>query len=573
MITEGARRNLAAAASGAALFLLAVVTGMLKLRSGDYWWHLRTGYWIAEMGGVPSRDVYTYTVAGAPYLDAHWLFQLALAGIHSLGGHDGVVLAKAGLAVALVAILATVGWRREHPFVTALGLGMLLLVASERFLARPEMPSFILLASILALLERHERRGDAWIYAIVPLQLLWVNIHGLFALGIAVCAIYLVSGLYRAIKEPERRGHARRLATVLLLAALISLVNPNLLEGALYPIQQLGMIGPVGDDGIARGYILELLPVWHAQVPGRMLIVPAVLGLACAIAIAANWRGNRNKAADVLLFLAFLCLGLLAHRNLPLSAIVAAPLLVRNANEWLDRHPLSARARNVASATAVVLLLAVSFDVSRGSFHSRIGTLHEPGLGYVDLYVPEGAVDWIERERPAGPIAHHMWDGGYLNWRLYPGYKVMVDGRLEIYGAKRLASLRFITPRDFRRLDDKFHFGVVLLSPAFHDPRLIAWFFERPGWRLVHADVAGVLFVRAASDGSFRWPAVDVDAPDFLPALIAEPSMVDKVRRRTRLRLLFGLRRWERLDAETKAIMARYPRDFPSAADVPMARE
>jgi hypothetical protein len=60
----------------------------------------------------------------------------------------------------------------------------------------------------------------------------------------------------------------------------------------------------------------------------------------------------------------------------------------------------------------------------------------------MEIYVTKGAVDWIESEQPPGPIAHHMWYGGYLNWRLYPDYEVMVDGRLEIYGSELFQSLR-----------------------------------------------------------------------------------------------------------------------------------
>ena len=50
-------------------------------------------------------------------------------------------------------------------------------------------------------------------------------------------------------------------------------------------------------------------------------------------------------------------------------------------------------------------------------------------------------MDWIEANNPPGPIAHPMKMGGYLVWRLYPERKVLVDGRLEVYGADRLRQL------------------------------------------------------------------------------------------------------------------------------------
>jgi hypothetical protein len=123
----GAGSRTAAWLTGAALVALALSTGVKQIRNPDYWWHLRTGYWIAETGSIPRGDIFTYTVPGAQWIDIHWLFQLVLAGVHALVGRDGAVLVKAFLGVALVAILATMGWRRERPWVTGLALGLMLL--------------------------------------------------------------------------------------------------------------------------------------------------------------------------------------------------------------------------------------------------------------------------------------------------------------------------------------------------------------------------------------------------------------------------------------------------------------
>ena len=551
-MAEESRNRLIAGALGLALLVLAVASGFQKIRSPDYWWHLSIGNWMAANGTIPTTDVFTYTVPGAPYIDAHWLFQLGLAAVHNVGGHEGVVIAKALHAIALVAILVTVGWRRNRPFITVISLALVVLIAGERLLARPEAPSFVLLAAIVALLERNERRGDAWIYAIVPLQLLWANVHGLFAVGIALCGIYTMGEALRTVRGKGDATKLRRLATVTLFAALACLVNPNFIEGAIYPLEQLGMIAPTGSLGITIKYgVSELVPVWHPRIPMGMLVLPSLLALSCAASLVLNWKTNRSREAHALAFVAFLFLALQASRNLALFAIVAAPLLNRNANEWMDRHPLSKTVLRSANAAALALILAATFDVARGSFHSRIGTIHEPGLGYMEIYVTEGAVDWIERERPPAPIAHHMWYGGYLNWRLFPDYEVMVDGRLEIYGSALFQSLRITDPQAFQRLDAEYSFGTVLLSPVLDPPQLIAWLHQRKDWRLVYADATGVVFVRTGGDDAPSWPAIDVTAPDLLPELDGAMSVAH---RKARIRLLLGLGRRQRAEAEARAV-------------------
>ncbi len=347
---------------------LGFTLGLQKIRTFDYWWQLRTGALILETGEVPKHDIYTYTVPGARYIDIHWLHQVGLHGLHSLGGHDAVVVAKALMVCALIGILAPIGYRRERPWVSALGLGLMLLVAADRFMPRPELPSFLLLAALLALLDRHERRRDAWVFAIVPLQLVWANVHGLFALGLAVCGIYLAAELLRPLVAPGQRLDARaagRLAAVTALSALVCLVNPNGLEGALYPIQQFGMIGPPEDRGVFGSLIAELIP----PIGGAREHSPLALSLAAVLAglslLAMVWNWRRVHAADPLLWVAFAYLALGANRNLALFSIVAAPIFVRNANAALDRRSIPRFASAAASVAALAVLALLTLDVAR----------------------------------------------------------------------------------------------------------------------------------------------------------------------------------------------------------------
>ena len=172
-------------------------------------------------------------------------------------------MAKMVLACVIVVIVGSIGYRRDRALITGVAMALMLTLAADRFMPRPELPSFILLVSVLALLDRFTRRPDAWVYGIVGLQLVWVNLHGLFALGLALCGIYLAAEVLRPIVIPNaaiRWDAAKRLAGVTVLAALASLVNPNFVDGALYPIQQLGMIGPPEDRGVFGSLISELIP-------------------------------------------------------------------------------------------------------------------------------------------------------------------------------------------------------------------------------------------------------------------------------------------------------------------------
>jgi len=47
---------------------------------------------------------------------------------------------------------------------------------------------------------------------------------------------------------------------------------------------------------------------------------------------------------------------------------------------------------------------------------------------------PKAAVDWLQTHTPAGEIFNSYNWGGYLIWRLYPQYRVFIDGRADVYG-------------------------------------------------------------------------------------------------------------------------------------------
>jgi hypothetical protein len=546
----------------AALFALGTSLGLQKIREFDYWWHARTGRLIAETGSVPKHDVYTYTVPGNRWVDIHWLFQLGLHGVRRLGGHGGVVAAKALGVGALVALLLPIGWRRERAFLSGLAIGLALLLAGDRFEPRPELPSFALLAAFLLGLDRHERRGGWGVLALVPLQLVWANVHGLFALGLALLAIALAAEGLRPVVVPGarlRRDHLLPLAVAAALALAISLVNPNGVDGLLYPIQQLRMVGPESERGVFGSLISELLPTFGGDQPlaGLALVLTAALAGLSLGALAANWR--RASVFDALVWLAFAWLAAGARRNVSLFALVAAPIAVRNANAFLDRHPLPPAAAAGAQLAVALALALATVDVARDRFFARIGSSREAGLGTFDFFYPVGAVDWIAREKPPGPICHNMANGGYLIDRLWPAYPDMVDGRLEVFGPETFAKLQVGGPERFRALDAEYHFGTVLVQYSLFDSReLLRWLHLNPNWRLVHLDETAALFVRDGPAAG-RWPRLDPGARDLFPPLSGSPSPSDLLRRQARINLFLTLSRFPEALALWEETAARYP--------------
>src|SRR5215468_286726 len=85
-----------------------VVVALLQIHrfdDPDTWWHLATGREIWTTRTVPRVDPFSWTAAGAPWLNRQWLFELALYASWLVAGPAGAsLLAGAGFLAAYVLV-------------------------------------------------------------------------------------------------------------------------------------------------------------------------------------------------------------------------------------------------------------------------------------------------------------------------------------------------------------------------------------------------------------------------------------------------------------------------------------
>jgi tetratricopeptide (TPR) repeat protein len=241
-----------------ALFLaLTFLLGAFPLKDVDFYWHLRTGDLIRQTWVVPRADIFTFTREGTPWLDLHWIFQIAISWLYERTGIVGLSLAKCAVTSLAVLLLVTAK-RREWP-IWAMLLAWLpaLLVLSGRMYIRPETLTLFYLSVFLAVITRWDRFPS--LAFLLPLvQMAWVNSQGLFIFG----PIILVFALLDAALRPGALAPARkRWWRMVLLASAATcaacLINPYGFRGALYPLELIStMRNPVFSRSVA-----ELLPV------------------------------------------------------------------------------------------------------------------------------------------------------------------------------------------------------------------------------------------------------------------------------------------------------------------------
>lgn len=98
-----------------ALFLvLTFLLGSFPLKDADVYWHLRTGDLIRQTGSIPHTDIYTFTREGTPWIDLHWIFQVAISWLHEHGGVPAMNVAKCAVTCLAMLILLSAR-KREWP--------------------------------------------------------------------------------------------------------------------------------------------------------------------------------------------------------------------------------------------------------------------------------------------------------------------------------------------------------------------------------------------------------------------------------------------------------------------------
>jgi tetratricopeptide (TPR) repeat protein len=238
---------------GGVAFLLACH----DLQNEDVWWHLRGGEWILQNGRPPQLDPFSFASADRPWIDLHWLFQVVLVLIYRAVGIPGIILLAAALATA--AVLATFAARPRGAPLAAVGFLWLpaLLLAADRFYVRPEMATLLFLGAYLAVLVRLDDQPRlAWLLPLI--QVLWVNMHGLFVLGPIVLGLWLAQRAGQRLWQRDQgrpAGWWRHVGGASAAVILACLVNPYGLEGALFPLELYGKV--MQDDQPYKAYIQE----------------------------------------------------------------------------------------------------------------------------------------------------------------------------------------------------------------------------------------------------------------------------------------------------------------------------
>ncbi|MDA8241055.1 MAG: tetratricopeptide repeat protein [Nitrospiraceae bacterium] len=399
------------------MLAFALLSALKPIGDPDFWWHLRTGEYILHHG-FPDRDPFAYTNPNIAeprervIISGYWLAQILYYAAFSAAGAGGIILLRA-IVVALM-YWSVLG--RMKKFVadrTVMLLVLCLSLLSFFSYFKPERPqtfSFLFFSVLLGMIESGgPGKRRSWL--IVPLMVLWANMHGGVIVGDAVL------GLFAVFFSIGQRGDLKKALPVLLWAGAgiaASLLNPN--------TYHLFTVAFAMQNQVFSRFITEYFSSYAAFTEnGDVQVVFYWILLALTIASLFFSKGRPLWRTAVVLFVG--SISFLYIRNIAFLSVGLAPLAAVGLEGLLKLSAPRRLPSGLARLTAVVLLLISLWHYSKEAVAE--GSMRRE----VDDYYPVSATDFIRSAGISGNMFNSYGWGGYLIWRLYPDYQVFIDGR------------------------------------------------------------------------------------------------------------------------------------------------
>jgi hypothetical protein len=394
----------------------------------DTWLSFVDGRLIAQHG-LPHADTLTLWSLGRPWIDQQWGAHLALYELVRHGGLGLVVVLGITCVAASVGVAAVAARKLgASPGSTAIGLLLPLLGAPWLMQVRAQSFALTLFVLVYALLAFDAQRPGRRVLLVLPVLVVWANLHGSVVSAAGLTALYGLTLL--------RRTEARRRGLLLIVGAPLCVVaSPYGFDLVAY--YRLLLIGsPLGD------FVQE----WRTPTVEPKT---AVFFLS-AFAITALWARHPRaitsfeRWAIVLL----LVVALSAERNLiwfELAAAVSLPRLLDGV--WKARGTPTDGVRRVNLVLGSVATVA--------AFAVLVVQFARPAA-------------WLERDQPpaaaaavaaaAGPDGIVLADGAHADWLLWhqPSLagRVAYDVRFELFDRRELMQIGQVlqpSPRVWRR--------------------------------------------------------------------------------------------------------------------------
>ncbi|MFH1130782.1 MAG: hypothetical protein V1754_05565 [Pseudomonadota bacterium] len=404
------------------LFAGVVLVSPWRMVDPDALSNLAIGRIIVEQRGVPDTDPLTFSAPKTRWSNPEWLGDLIWYTTYRIGGEHAIVALKLFLCGMAWILALRLGTRLGASPLLVSGLLLFALVGSVgRFTLRNHIHAYWLIP-LYGLILLRAKKNWRWLLALVPLSIVWVNLHSSFVFAwLLVFAAFVDELLHKNTASPQNNRTSRiALSTLLLVQPLLALVNPH----GVHVFDQLwdhlrgadvyrATIVEWGSSQASTG--LEILPLHVIGILGLLSFLP---------------RPNRKRLQGLLLFGVGLFFAHISRRFVPVFLILAIPQVAANLWCWLAAKSVEIRRWSVISTIAIALALLIPVIwIARTQPQTHV--LERQGG-------PVLAARFLAEQAPLETRLFNPYNAGpWLLWEVTPRVQIFIDPRNNL-GAKSL---------------------------------------------------------------------------------------------------------------------------------------
>ncbi len=457
---------------------------------------------------VLYSNVYSYTEPGHPFINHHWLSGVIFYLLHQAVGWSGLVIFKVIVLLSAFTLFFLAALKKAVFWLVAFFSLPAILILIERSSLRPEIFSYLFIGVFLYLLmdleEHPERKRIFWL---IPLGLLWVNMHVFWSIGVMMVAGFLLEKIILNLpaglagyKNLYGNPLIKKLTFLLAALVLVAFINPNGARGVFYSYPR--------DFPILIGENQSLSQFQRIAAPWADVSV-AIFKPALFLLAISFFFGFRRKQKPWFLFFAGTATAALSFymlRGIPLFGLIFLPAVSANFNEVFTeaRDFLAAKApkiRDIAGKILIIGLIAAFLYFIFFVGQQKLSIYTEPGIGLA--FRSDDAALFFKEQNLKGPIFNDTDIGSYLIYHLFPQEKVFADNLFgDAYSASFFSDtyLPMLANEDvWQTMLQNYQFNVIFFYQYDFGTNVGNFLRRRvldPSWSLVYADTYNLIFLR-----------------------------------------------------------------------------
>lgn len=462
---------------------------------------------------VLTKNVYSYVEPNQPFANHHWLFGVIMYILLVVSGWTGLAIFKILLMFVTFLLIFWLSWKRSNFWLASLFSIPVIFILISRPALRPELFSYLFIVIFLhILLKTDDDQKSNRIFWLIPLQLIWVNVHIFFPIGILLVAGFLFEKIVLNFRSLKSLRLLKTLPLVLAGLVLVTFVNPFGLGGVIFSLLvNTSVEFPIHSMEVSS--ILDALKFNPSIQNISLYLFFPLVGLLVISFVTS--LGIRIKKAiplgtDHFLFLLIISIGsagvsYFIFRAMPIFGIIFLLVMsVVNLQLWdviVEWGTAQIREIQKIIKYSAIILLLIFVTTSSIYGQLKINKYLDQGLGLsTDSLEP---AQFFKDNKLKGPILNDTDSGSYLIGELYPQEMVFSDNRFgDAYSAQFFSDIYLPIVTNEAKWKEallKYNFNVIFMYQYDAGDGVKDFIFNRiydPEWVWVYVDKNIVILVR-----------------------------------------------------------------------------